>query len=338
MKTNKKRQIEKERKTEEMILIFLVLSAGLLVVSYISMFVSGGVSSGGNSTVLTTLTVGNTYPEVLNVSINGGSGSITLNANTTKIVYCEALIRDYNNETNFNTVWAEFFNSSGGVGLGDSADNNDHYYNYSCNYTTNTGDAFGYADDEYVALANCTFSVLYYANPTNWNCTVFVNDSENWNATNSDNASINELIALEVPDTINYGTVNATEVSSEIAANVSNAGNVWINLSLSGYAWYIGDGNAMNCTAGNVGNISIEHEKYNITASNTGSKTLDQANAVYKNLSSSVVVNQLDLNQRQNDTDNLAINASYWRIYVPTGVAGTCRGNIVFGATQGAAT
>jgi len=30
---------------------------------------------------------------------------------------------------------------------------------------------------------------------------------------------------------------------------------------------------------------------------------------------------------------NDAINSTYWRIYVPLGVAGTCQGNIVFGAT-----
>lgn len=94
----------------------------------------------------------------------------------------------------------------------------------------------------------------------------------------------------------------------------------------------------MNCTLGAIKNISVQHEKYNITNSNPGVIDLSQFIANYTNLTSSPVVRTFNLEYRQNDTFNEAINATYWRIYVPLGVAGTCQGNIVFGATVGPGT
>ena len=105
-------------------------------------------------------------------------------------------------------------------------------------------------------------------------------------------------------------------------------------MSLSGYAINEGDNLSMNCTLGSLKNISINYEKYNLTDSTAGSLTLSQFEADYINLTSSPVVKKFDLNYRQNDGENEAFNSTYWRIYVPVGVAGSCQGNIVFGATQ----
>ena len=54
-----------------------------------------------------------------------------------------------------------------------------------------------------------------------------------------------------------------------------------------------------------------------------------------KNKDSSVI-KKFSLNYRQQDGYDDAINSTYWRIYVPRGVAGTCSGNIIFGATKAA--
>ena len=141
-------------------------------------------------------------------------------------------------------------------------------------------------------------------------------------------------MAVGLPQSLDYGLVNATYVSEEGILNVTNYGNVKINLSLSGYAVNEGDGFAMNCSLG--GNISINYEKYNLTDSNPGSLSLSQFEASYVNLTSSPKVREFNLNYRQDDTQNEAINSTYWRIYVPVGVGGTCQGNIVFGAVQDA--
>jgi len=308
----------------EVILLFLLFSS-------FPSFVMGGI--GGNVTVITQLTVGNVAPEVLNVSIDDGAASVTLIANSTKLVSCIALLRDWNNESDINTATAEFFDINASS-YGDTNDNNEHYANSSCNITLNFSIWKGINDDEYLALANCSFSVQYYSNPGTWNCTVFVNDTSNWNNTNSDNITINELLAVGLPSTINYGTVNSTYVSNENMTSVINFGNIMLNLSLSGYAVTEGDNLSMNCTLGSLKNISIKYEKYNLTVSTPGSLTLSQFEAAYINLTSAPIVKRFDLNYRQNDTENEAFNSTYWRMYVPIGVAGSCSGNIVFGAVK----
>jgi hypothetical protein len=312
------------------IIFFLLLEAALLffLFSPLMPMVIGGV--GGNVTVTTTLQVGNNYPEVLNVSINANAASVTLSANDTVVVSCLALIRDWNNDSDFSNVYAEFFNSS----FGSANDNNDHYTNYSCNINTTFGSWSGVTDDNYTALTNCTFNVWYYAHPSRWNCTVIVNDTMNWNGTGSDLINISELLAVGLPSTINYGTVNATYVSNENITNVTNFGNVAIDLALSGYATNETDNLSMNCTLGNIKNISIGLEKYNLNQSITGSLSLTQFEANYTNLTSTATTREFNLNYRQNDSVNEAINQTYWRIYVPLGVAGTCQGKIVFGAIK----
>ncbi|RMD45945.1 hypothetical protein D6829_00735 [Candidatus Pacearchaeota archaeon] len=288
-----------------------------------------------NVTVLTKLQVGNVYPEILNVSINDDASSVSLTPNNTKLVSCVAVIRDYNGEGDISNVNATFYDSAV-AGPTTADDNNYHYTNTSCALNNSFGSYNGYSDNAYLTLANCSFYVWYYANPSNWYCNVTVNDSIGWTDTNWDNISISQLLALGLPDIIDYGTVNATEVSDEQTANVTNYGNVAVNLSLEGYAVTQGDGYAMNCTLGNVQNITIDYEKYNLTNSNPGTLTLTQFEANYTNLTSSAVVKFFNLTARQNDTQNEAIKPSYWRIYVPKGVAGNCTGHIVFGATTAA--
>jgi hypothetical protein len=318
---------------------FLFLET-LLLFLLVSFFATPGVIGGvgGNVTVITSLTVGNAFPEILNVSINLGNTTLVLSANSTVIAECIAIIRDFNNESDLNYVYGDFYDMNRS-NLSGTDDNNWHYSDDNCDINRTFGSWNGYNDpDNYTALANCSFTVYYYAFPGNWNCTVVVNDSSNWNASSSDNITIAELLAFELPATINYGTVNATAVSSQNTTEVKNAGNVKINLSLYGYATAVGDNLSMNCTLGAIKNISIEHEKYNLTNSNTSGMTLSESRLYYLNLTSSPIVRQFDLNLRLNDTDNEANKSTYWRMYVPMGVGGTCQGKIVFGATKAAGT
>jgi hypothetical protein len=288
-----------------------------------------------NATVATFLDIGNVYPEILNVSIDGGAASVTLTPNTTKMVWCAAVLRDYNGEGDINLTNATFF-AAVSSSYTASDDNNYHYSNASCVINTSFGSFNGYSDDAYTALSNCTFNVHYYAVPESWECHVWVKDQVGWMANSSNSITINQLLAVGLPDLINYSEVNATYISDEQVANVTNLGNVRLNLSLEGYAVTPGDGLAMNCSLGNVQNISIEYEKYNITNANIGAQTHTQANLNYSNLTTTPVIKFFNLTARFNDTENEAIKSSYWRIYVPIGVAGTCNGNIVFGATTAA--
>ncbi len=317
-----------------LILLEVALIVGIFFVFNDSL-VSGDI--GDNVTVSTQLQVGNVSPEVVNVSINNDDATITLVANSTKTVFCEVLVRDYNNDSTINNITARLFDNTDSA-YDNSDDNNLHYTNNSCYINTSFGSWNGINDDDYLAFANCTFAVEYYAQPGTWNCTAEVTDHSSLTDRGYDTSSIDQLLAVGLPSTINYGTVNATFVSAENATNVTNFGNVALNLSLSGYGVSEGDGLAMNCTLGSVGTIDLDYEKYNLTSSTPGVLSLTHFEGNYTNLTDTPTVKEFDLNYRQNDTDQGVddYNTTYWRIYVPLGVAGTCNGTILFGATTAA--
>jgi hypothetical protein len=312
-------------KIQKKTLFFLIVLELALLVILFSFFPKGVFAGVGspNVTVITNLTVGNVFPELSNVTIENNASNLALTPNTTRRIYCSGLATDYNGWNDITFASGVFFDNTFST-YGAANDNNLHYTNTSCTITQ---------DGTYTDWINCSIDVWYYANPGIWNCTLLVNDTKNKKGYGDDTINISSLLALGLPDYIYYGEVNATEVSLENLTNVTNYGNVKINLSLSGYGFRLSDGNAMNCTMGAIRNISIMHEKYNLTNSNPGVLDLPQTIANYTNLTSAPVVKRFGLDFRQNDTFNEAINASYWRIYVPLGVAGTCQGNIVFGAT-----
>ncbi|MGD9276664.1 MAG: hypothetical protein PVJ67_05810 [Candidatus Pacearchaeota archaeon] len=316
------------------LIILEFILAGFFSIPFFGEFVSGG--TGGNVTVTTYLEVGAVYPEILNISLNYDS-DITLTANSTTRVDCAALVRDYNNDTDITYASAELFDASNSS-YGAADDNNDHYSNYSCsiNYNYTSPPLSWSSDDNYTAIINCTFDLEYYSNPSTWTCRMEINDSTNRSDTLSANQSVLELLALGLPDSINYGIVNSTEVSDEQITNVTNVGNVATDLFLSGYAQSEGDGYAMNCTLGDNTAFNVYYEKYNVTSSTAGALSLTEFEATYVNLTSSPSMNQFNLNYKDDDIINGEINATYWRIYVPRDVAGTCSGNIVFGAVKDA--
>ncbi len=286
---------------------------------------------GNPSNPLANLTIANSFPEIHNMSINEDS-NIALIPNSTKLVSCVAIVLDWNGDTDINSANATFFDSS--TSQSNPDDNNNHYTNSSCEINRTYISYNGEPDDAYKALANCTFQVSYYANPGNWNCTMQVNDSVNNIGTGMKQEIMSELLSLGLPDIIQYGIVNATSVSEEQEINITNYGNIKINLSLEGYGYSSGDGNAMNCTLGGNKNITINNEKFNLTTSNHGQQTLSQFQLNYTNLSTNPIIKQFNLTSRINDITEDTIKPTYWRVYVPKGVAGTCVGNIVFGATK----
>ena len=321
----RKEKEEHEKKIETFIAGLLLIEI-ISIIALTSLFIVHAEAIGHNVTVITRLSIGNSAPEITNITINEGTGSIDLIQNSTKTVIVQAIVRDYNGEGDISHVNMEFFDNTASF-YGDSNDNNKHYTNNSCTLDPSYGDSIE-------INATCMFNLWYYANNATWNATVFVNDTNSLSVTDNKQAVINSLLAIGLPDSIDYGLVNATNVSNEQIANITNFGNVRINLSLQGYAYNISDGWAMNCTLGTTQNISVYYEKFNLTSSNTSVLSLTQLESHYGNLTSSTVVKTFNLNFRQNDTNNEATNSTYWRIYVPKGVAGSCSGNIVFGATK----
>jgi hypothetical protein len=266
----------------------------------------------------------NSKPSITSILIDdfiGSAGEIDLQAASVREVSCGVIVKDFDGEDLQNT-FAEFYHSSSGLGQGE--DNNKHYTNNTCNIDYDYG-------DETESFVVCNFSLWYYANPGTWSCFFQTEDNLSISINSSNTSLVNTLLSVGVPDSIDYSTVDAKKVSEETELNITNYGNVIINLSLTGYGLAEGDGLAMGC---DIGNISIEHQKYNLTESNPGELDLGQTDLVYENMSGQTVIREFNLDYRTQDLLNEASNSTYWRIYVPLKSEGNCQGNIIFGASQ----
>ncbi len=315
---------EKVSKKKIRKIIYLEVALVFLIFSFSFPIFIGNVFAevGENVSVTSNLSIGKSNPNIVSIDIE--SGSVTLTPNASTIVNCSIIIEDYDGDVDLLHVNATFFDTEVAI-ASDPDNNNTHYTNTSCVIQTGYG-------DQYQAKADCLFSVLYYANPSDWNCSVYVEDLSNYTDEDTNDTTIEELLAFGVPGRIDYGTINATYVSIEKEANVTNVGNVKANLSLSGYGLASNDGYAMVCQYGAIQNITVEYQKYNVSGSVPGSLSLGQLEGNYTNLTASPFVEEFNLEYRQGASD--ITNSTYWRIYVPEGVAGTCNGTVIFGAVK----
>ena len=272
-----------------------------------------------NVTVDTRVNITNSYPEILQIIINGGN-DITLTAGSTTNVSVKVVARDYNGGSTITNVTAVFFDNSTKTFIG-PADNNDFYSRVQCNPIS--GEVNGYN-----ANFTCDFEVYYYANPsTQWMANITINDdafTPSVNVSAQNVSTILSLYALNVTPLIDYGDMAVTDTSPPIEANITNYGNENINISVKGYAQTEGDGLAFVCQ---VGNITIDNEKFSLNQ--TGDYAID-----YDSLSNNFQpVTGLTLNQQINDAQQV-INSTYWRLYIPPNPFGLCNGSIVFQAEQ----
>lgn len=262
--------------------------------------------------VSTRVNITNSMPEILAISMDS---PITLVEGTTKTVFCNVTIRDYNGYNDISLVNATAYHNLTST-WNSANDNNNHYSNSSCVFNTNT--------DANTGIWNCAFDMQYYSNNGTWGCFVFVEDNYGYTDNATDYGSISPLYALNVTSLIDYGNmaVGDTSTSSEIT-NITNFGNMNINISVYGYGGdnpTSGDGLAFVCA---VGNISISNERYSTTDSVWGSmNSLTNTSALIPGLT---VVQQ---------TDDLTpvVNNTYWRLYVPPNPFGQCNGTVVFEA------
>jgi hypothetical protein len=297
------------------ILTFLLVGSILTIlpVSFAANIVGGNYK---NITVHTSVNISNSNPEVLamivydttNVSLN----NLTLNAGATKSITCNASVRDWNGFNDIVKVNATLWHEATST-YNASNDNSSHYTNTSCilNYSTGT----------YTGVYTCTFDTMYYSNNGTWICNVTTTD--NYNATGSltNTTYIYPLYALNITDGIDYGNVPVEGMSNDIQANITNFGNMGINISVEGYAITRGDGLAMNCSI--FGNIPVNYEKF----------ALDN-NTVYasKNTLTTTpgMIPGLTMPKQINST--LILNSTYWQLYIPPNPAGNCSGFIIFSA------
>ena len=318
------------------ILVFLIIS--LFGVTFITPDVFGNVTNG---TTKTYVNVTNTEPRVIKLVV--WPDPIVLSPGNITVVYCNATVHDYNGWKDVaNGKWnATFYDTD--YNWNDANDDNYHYTNASCQNCTDAG-----ASDGTNATCSCMFFVQYFANDTIWQCNFTVADGGGayyWNETrkrkslithNVTNATVDPLIAIDVPQEIDYGELAATENSSMIQANLTNFGNIDVNLSIEGWGGdnkTQGQNLSMICRratdGANLANISIGWERYSIHRSTNFSNMINLT-------SSPVEIGNFTLEQRTNDSNyewGEDLNVTYWRIYIPPGTTGFCNGTLLFSAT-----
>ncbi|MBU0471010.1 MAG: hypothetical protein KKF89_01020, partial [Nanoarchaeota archaeon] len=252
---------------------------------------------------------GNTAPAINNMLI---TYPIDLLAGITKEITCNASIID--TEQDLAGVSATlYFNQNNS---GDPDGNNDHYTNSSCSFSGTTA-----------KIAVCGFQLWYYAKNGTWNCNMSATDTE---FTDYDNitTTVNTLYAINItPTLLDYGNVPLGANSNNYTVNITNLGNMPLNVSVWGYGGSnsneTGGGLAFKCNQ--EGNITIGYEKYSINPiHNFNQKT---------NLTSGPKMIPIKI-AKQTQPGIYVQNQTYWEINVKAenNPKGECNGTIIFAA------
>jgi len=280
------------------------------------------VSGANNDTLYAKVNITNTEPNLYSVTIN--PTTIDLTPGNTTLINCTGLIYDANGWDDIANVNATLYHNN--YGDGTTTDNNYRYQNISCESTCNQ-----YEGSATNASCSCNFELEYYAYNGSWQCNMTIGDAYGLPSTaNSSLSTINTVIGIGVPDEIDYGDMSVAETSSKIEVNVTNFGNVPINVSLRGWGGtnetYPGATNyTMLC---GINNITYGYHRYSTNSTETFANMFNITNT-------STGIPNFDLPSRENDNNyGNDSNSTYWQLEIPTNVGGFCNGTIQFYATQ----
>ncbi|MFH1174193.1 MAG: hypothetical protein V1725_03615 [archaeon] len=313
----------------------LVIIMGVLVVVGLlgSVWADNVVGSNyKNVTVHTTVNVTSAQPEIMRIIVDENITpyitNITLNAGLTRQVLCNVTVRDWNGIDDNITLNASFFYSVN-TSVFDPDLNSSHYTNTSCPLV-----AGPYGQNNVYANYTCTFDVYYFANNGTWNCTAFVLDTrgdytgqQNYTVNKSNSTIVDKLFALNVTDGIDYGQMGVGEYSGNITSNVTNFGNVPINLTVQGYGNVRGDNLAFVCNSSvSAWNISVQYEAVSINESANFTEKMALNGTVQKLANLTI--------PRPTDENQTITNVTYWQVYLPTTINpyGVCNGWVIFSA------
>lgn len=305
----------------------LMLFCISILVVVLSFFVFGNVKEEVPMTILQIL---NQRPNITNVELNdniSGDEDLYLTAENTTIIWCGADVFDIDGYSDIDNARAVLYNNDM-VTYEAADDNRYHYTNNTCNITEDTVQPW------VNALVNCTFGVYFYANYSEWNCTITVNDTTNQAVNGSDNATMHSLLAIDVVNTsIDWGTRAVdTDYDTDMNLTVENTGNIPIDINLDVYNASDGseDGNwSFTCQ---IGRIPVKNIVYNNTYLGTYADSTPMINGTgfYRNIP------DFDLWQQSSGTSPTNKSA-YFGIRVPgwPTINGTCNGFMRFEALDG---
>ncbi len=252
---------------------------------------------------------------ILDDSQSSPSNQIDLNAGNTRTVYCNVTVYDYNGYATINHVNSTIYHATK---ISSSPDlNMSHYTTNLCSETGNNG-----ADTKYFS---CQFDVWYWALNGTWFCNATAKSNADI-ISKLVNSTINPLYALNVSNTIDFGIMQPMQISpADIIKNVTNIGNMVLDLGLDGYGIFDDDNIGMNCSEGN---ISLDSERYSL---NFGQSW----NSMTPLTDITSYMPSFDLNPRNDTNATKSIKEIYWKLQVDPKTRGVCNGTVVFTASAG---
>ena len=140
----------------------------------------------------------------------------------------------------------------------------------------------------------------------------------------NDNTTINQLFALNISTSIiDYSNLQANQTSQNVTVNISNVGNMPMNISVYGFGGdneSVGTGLSMLCQINNI-SISFERFSTNTTSDYNSNKQL---------LASPQDIG-LTIPAKTNASE-IRVNSTYWQFMVPPQAQsfGQCTGSVVF--------
>jgi hypothetical protein len=324
------RELVKEKPYTVIALIFLIIMA---ITPYTSDIIA--LTNVTNQTVIARVNVTNAGPDLYKVEITSPPLPIDLTAGGVTNVICNGSARDINGFDDIINVNATFYHST--VASDAADDGNTHYSNSSCLVGGQTCTAIA-GSNNLNGSCICQFAVQYYANNGNWQCNMTVADDggggdiKGVSTENSSFVTINEVLGIDIESfTIDFGNLSVTQTSDPIRENVSNGGNIDINVTVRGYGGdneSIGQNLSMICdpNAGALANITFDNMRFDTINSTSYANMTNITNQTRQILN-------LTIPQRTVDTGyGNSSNSTFWRLQIPVGAAGICNGTIIFGA------
>lgn len=283
-----------------------------------------GVFANNNETVDTILNIhGNIPNSTIFFAVDGSEDyeSIMLEPNQTTLLSCWGTAFDLDGMDDLNNLTAVIYSDS--VNRFGDENLSVLYRNDTCD-TTNlktTGDW------------NCTFSVQYFAEPTDWTCIINLTnmDLEFYNDTINTTSIVEDLVALEVHNkTIDFGTrAVGEEYDAETEVLFYNTGNVVLDLMLDAFnrsSTFIDDSTqSFNCS---IGSIPVENLRFSLTPSNP----YDDPGSIPMNATGATDSQPVGLAPQFGGSGSLlpTSESTYWAIGIPMNIAGVCTGHIMY--------
>jgi len=248
---------------------------------------------------------------------------IDLVAGNNRTVFCNATLTDSDGFTGIASASAVLYDI---VASSPSATDNEdnHYSNSSCLLFSGSGTTRG---------VECSFPVIYHSNNATWRCNVTTID--NLSATgfaSEDSFTINELVALDVSSILDYGELSLGSTSVQRIVNVTNLGNIQIDIKIYGFANnFTTSPNSFNCTSGTIANITLANHRYNVTVSGIAFGSMFRL----LNETNEITWSSLNLSKKLSSETKVSLNKTYWRVQIPSSeIGGTCRGVISYTAVK----